>query len=95
MTSDARQNGGKTKQLTPNIVSAHNQWYSKDYVIWLVLNEVERYGVTLIPACLSGMGRHFKRSVDTLIVVLYQGALARLTDHGDVTLSLCKKTPTC
>ena len=65
MMSDARQNGGKEhyvkhcKFALPVIF--------KRYSLLIGPNAVKRYGVTVIPAFLSGIGRHFKRSVDTLI----------------------------
>ena len=63
--SDARQNGGNEhyvkhcKCALPVIF--------KRFSLLIGPNAVKRYGATVIPAFLSGIGHHFKRSVDTLI----------------------------
>jgi len=62
---DARQNGGNVRNVKhckcalPVIL--------KMFSLLIGQNDIVRYGVTLIPVLLSGIGRHFKRSVDTLI----------------------------
>jgi len=38
-------------------------------------NDVVRYGVTLIPTFLSGIGRYFKRSFDTIFTARVRGPI--------------------
>jgi len=83
MMSDAWQKRINLRYtITYNIIGANHKAESFKYP-WL--RALAMFDVTSFPAIVSGIGRHFKLSVDTLI----KSYNVRIKEHYDNELYLC------